>query len=485
MKKFLFFQSILFLPAIFFFSCSAAFSAGVQGKVVDFQEYEANPKNGAIRDVRVYLYLDSKQRDSDFNDWKESGLKPEDYKEKSTGKELDKRYVGFSTTNDSGEFTLSSIWWMDYFPKYGTDASVSKGYFLFYHRDYGMVLYPHTILLKGDSSTQRFPPFSIKKAINETRLTGRVVDANLLASGQPVGIAGVTLRFFLPTEWRIEGDEVVVENDKWNTAASYTAKTDAEGCFSQLISYRVYLDGSATAFSKTKVRIILSMPLYSPFCLTTEANEKFSGYQKDGSIYPHSRTLDLADPTNWVLLDGSSKEVSYYDFFTDSTFTETIGRDSSDYMKADFDLDADGHLDAYYELTILNNGSQRDNIQTLPDFHLRKIALKAQVVGQVLSSGSGVNNANILFKWFTNDQEEIASVTSTKKVFGTEGTTVEDGHYSALLNLTCYNYSTHQNVAMPVYVEAKKDSLSYPLTRTIFQFAINGTRENSQNIELN
>lgn len=129
-------------------SCSSVFSGGTGGRVVD-AESTANPKDG-IPDVEVYVYINEKDRDSDFSLWKSN----ERFSPKAS-------YYARTTTSSDGSFTLSKIMWKEGKPVFGKDGDVSQVYLLFYHEDFGLEK-GSTIILSdstGDSVYQEMTRF--------------------------------------------------------------------------------------------------------------------------------------------------------------------------------------------------------------------------------------------------------------------------------------------------------------------------------------
>lgn len=456
-------------------SCSVNFRATIKGSVVDQDLYEADSTKGAIGNVRVYLYLSQADRDKDYQRWEESGLCPDEPQNSTASsgstKSKDKTkplYVAsVVTTATDGTFAINNIWWTDYASKYGTDASVKNGYFLFYHDSYGLVAYTKDVKLIGDGNTVTLPPFPIKKDINETVVKGRIVDANLVKNGQSVGVANVSVKIYTAKKWSMNGESVEVANEDWKYEPSYTVTTNADGYFSQSISYPKYIPGISQKISKTKIRLTYELAGYSAFCLTTEANQKFSGYDVNGNPYSESRSVDLTSSTNWVLLDGAKTDVSYYDHKNGNSVTVSVGRDGSDVTKCDFDFNADGTKDIYYEIEIVSDGTRRENIMTINELKIRKNQLSATIYGKVLdTSANGVIGAAVSFYWFNKDDTKISSVNSSAS--GSSN----NGNYSATITLTSYNHTAASDFTMPIWIDAKKDSLKADRAKYDIDFGI-------------
>ena len=124
---------LIFIAISFLFtlnSCSSVFSAGVSGKVVD-AESTTNPKEG-IADVEVYAYVNEKNRDADFDSYiSGTRFSPTD----------DKYYIGHTTSNSDGTFTINKVVWNAYFPDFGKTADYCTIYLLFFHNDYRIFIF--------------------------------------------------------------------------------------------------------------------------------------------------------------------------------------------------------------------------------------------------------------------------------------------------------------------------------------------------------
>ena len=175
--KILFLLTIIFLLTLN--SCSSVFSAGVSGKVVD-AESTTNPKEG-IADVEVYAYVNEKKRDADFTAYKsDTRFSPSD----------DKYYIGHTTTNSDGTFTINKVVWDAYFPDFGKTADYCTIYLLFYHSDYGLTKNENPVIIMSDSSSNIVYQ-EIKKINLSTILNVNVIDAgteNLISEPLEVSI---------------------------------------------------------------------------------------------------------------------------------------------------------------------------------------------------------------------------------------------------------------------------------------------------------
>ena len=133
---------ILILVSILFCSCSSVFSAGVSGKIVD-AESSSNPKEG-IADVEVYAYVNEKNRDADFDSYiSGKRFSPTD----------NEYYIGHTTSNSDGTFTINKVVWNAYFPDFGKTADYCTIYLLFFHNDYGLVKNENPAIIMSDSTS--------------------------------------------------------------------------------------------------------------------------------------------------------------------------------------------------------------------------------------------------------------------------------------------------------------------------------------------
>ncbi|MBQ3024962.1 MAG: hypothetical protein IJD23_06610 [Spirochaetaceae bacterium] len=161
-------------------SCSSVFSAGVSGKVVD-AESTTNPKEG-IADVEVYSYVKEKNRDADFDSYKSgSRFSPTD----------DKYFIGHTTSNSDGTFTLNKLVWEAYFPDFGKTADYCTIYLLFYHPDYGLIKNDNPVIIMSDT-TSNVVYQEMKKINSSTTLNVNIIDAgteNLISNPMEVLIS--------------------------------------------------------------------------------------------------------------------------------------------------------------------------------------------------------------------------------------------------------------------------------------------------------
>lgn len=135
-EKFELLFCILF-AGLCFTGCYSVFSGGTGGLVVD-AESTSSPKAG-IANVDVYAYLDSGNRDGDYNRWKEDTVF------------VPSGYYGHTATANDGSFTISKLVWKEQNPDFGKDADYTDVYLLFYHEKYGLTK-GQTIII-SDSST--------------------------------------------------------------------------------------------------------------------------------------------------------------------------------------------------------------------------------------------------------------------------------------------------------------------------------------------
>lgn len=107
-----------------FTGCYSIFSGGTGGLVVD-AESTSEPKAG-IANVDVYAYVESGNRDSDYNRWREGTTF------------IPSGYYGHTATARDGSFTISKLVWKENKPDFGKDADSTTIYLLFYHEKYGL-----------------------------------------------------------------------------------------------------------------------------------------------------------------------------------------------------------------------------------------------------------------------------------------------------------------------------------------------------------
>lgn len=123
-------------------SCSAVFSAGVSGRVVD-SESTSSPKDG-IPDVTVFAYIDEAARDADFTAWTAGSR----FSPATT-----EHYIGQTSTSDDGSFTIGRIVWESKSPEFGKTADFTPVYLLFYHENFGLVKNTNNAVIMSDSTS--------------------------------------------------------------------------------------------------------------------------------------------------------------------------------------------------------------------------------------------------------------------------------------------------------------------------------------------
>lgn len=476
MKKGLLGLLIIFVTI--FTACDAAYNASIIGKIVDKEKYDEDPLIGGIGEVSIYIYLDEKDLDTDLAYWKETNLKPDEKPERDENgrkhRDLKKLYTDKSVTGVEGDFKFEGIWWLDFFPEFGTDASVEPAFFLFYHKDYGIVKYDRTVYLTGDGRTRTLSPFPILKQINEVILKGRVIDKNRKLNGSDLGVPGVSVDIYLPKTWTVGDSGVTVLDDDWRIDPTYNVVTDAEGYYLQTVSFPKFPEVTPEV-AKTKVRVTYTSANYSLFELTDAASTTYSGYTTASGIVNYASvinrngaTVDVKDPAIWSLFN-----------------TE---------LKKDFDLNADGNIDAYYEETLESKGNteadKRRNIVTLNNISMRNNLLRATISGRVndvATPGIYINAVQIsaqdFFEISVQSSIETLGTATTKNVVvpNSDPAVVEAGSYS-INNLawTCYNYSGEE-VLRPVWMNAIKEGgiTSLPFGENNIRFSAVNLVENT------
>lgn len=138
-----------------FISCDNIYSGGTGGHVVD-SESTSSPKAG-IAYVDIYAYMNKTQRDSDYSKWQEGTVfKPT------------VSYYGHTTSNTDGSFSISRLLWKESKPDFGKDADYTKVYFIFYHKNYGLVKDETIIISDSTTDTITVEMTSIRKTTNLT-----------------------------------------------------------------------------------------------------------------------------------------------------------------------------------------------------------------------------------------------------------------------------------------------------------------------------
>lgn len=133
---------MLSILTVLLISCSSVFSAGVSGRVVD-AESTNSPKDG-IADVNVYVYIDEAARDADYNAWT-AGTR---FSPATT-----EHYIGQTSTDNEGSFTIGRIVWESFSPEFGKTADFTTVYLLFYHENFGLVKNTNNAVIMSDSTS--------------------------------------------------------------------------------------------------------------------------------------------------------------------------------------------------------------------------------------------------------------------------------------------------------------------------------------------
>ncbi len=128
--------------AVLIVSCSSVFSAGVSGRVVD-AESTNTPKDG-IADVNVYVYIDEKVRNDDFNSWT-AGTR--------FSPATSEHYIGQTSTSNDGSFTINRVVWESKSPHFGKTADFTTVYLLFFHENFGLAKNNNNAIIMSDSTS--------------------------------------------------------------------------------------------------------------------------------------------------------------------------------------------------------------------------------------------------------------------------------------------------------------------------------------------
>ncbi len=444
MKKKFFIIYILLV----FISCSSIFKGSITGSIHDLDDYNnQNITNSGISNVTVFLYLDEKKRDYDYNQWLEFGRDPYNVKSKN-GKDVT-NFILDTVSNNSGDFEISGILWESLFPEYGDTGDLREIFLLFLHNDYGLVKNPVPINITS-GNTRKLPPIKIKKNLNEVLVRGRVLDYDKKSAngGDLVPIENAEVEFFLPSEWLIDGEDVIVKDSDWNNYASYRVLTDSEGSFQQKVSFKSFIP-MVGPIDRIKILLTVSKEGYSSFCLSEEANAKFTGFNSDGSVFDGDRSQDISlENSIWVLLDGEETTVSYYDIGEEKEVTDTIG--GGDFRK-DLDIDKDGFMNIYLPCVLVADDDNNIGIKLLNDIHLRDIehsSILSGIVGieNAVSTFVGKNNMTVQFfssqEAYNNKEPIHYSVMTTYTPYsGNVNNLGEEGFYSRECSWRSYNYS--------------------------------------------
>lgn len=103
-------------------SCSAVFDSAISGKVID-----ANTEQG-ISGVRVFAYSSSSERAAAIDR----------YNSKTNKAEFVDTSAFYTSTDTTGNFSISNLRWKTNSPFYGKDADKIEVYFLFFSKEYGL-----------------------------------------------------------------------------------------------------------------------------------------------------------------------------------------------------------------------------------------------------------------------------------------------------------------------------------------------------------
>lgn len=131
--------AILVTSVFLTLSCSAVFEGGASGKVVDAESTET-PKAG-IQDVEVYVYTSEYKRNEDYQLYRGYG------KFSPSGSS----YIGHTTTNSDGTFSLGKLMWESDKPVFGKTGDSISVFLLFYHENYGLQKNDNYAVILSDS----------------------------------------------------------------------------------------------------------------------------------------------------------------------------------------------------------------------------------------------------------------------------------------------------------------------------------------------
>ena len=163
-------------------SCSVVFTAGINGRVVDAEEFESDPSGGGVNGVRVYLYLRERPRTADRERFETEGLLPDE----GDGDDYYLVTVTDVVGGEAGAFSFPTIYWNDLLPTYGRTGDRRDIFLLLHHPEYGLV--DHTATIVSDT-TNTLAPVELTWIYETATLEGRLERA-----GSTAGIAGTTVK---------------------------------------------------------------------------------------------------------------------------------------------------------------------------------------------------------------------------------------------------------------------------------------------------
>ena len=459
----------LLLPAFLLpAACDGVYDTSVQGVVVDWDDYNsAAVEDPGINDVDVYLYLDETLLDEDLTAWGNDGTLPDGRLNKKGVKE--QAYYQKTTTaasgGENGVFNFNGLMWRNFFPEFGNDGDRATLYFLFYHKDYGMVKADNPVIATS-GVTNKLPQFRIKKALCEVILNGYVVDMNKKkeGSGGKLPLQGVTVGIYMPVEFNSSTGAA----EAWETEPKYTVLTDSDGRFEQKINFT---KRNEPVNQKCTVKLTFELDGYVGYTLTSEAANQYSGLNGTAAVADVER-----DSANWVLLNGSeSVSLSYKGFdgtaTTVSDISESVGGGAGPDFTEKCDIDNDGEDEVCLPVTLTcNTDSPNGSSYRLGEsVYLKQYRFSTTVAGSILDSTGTTLNGSVTL----SSAADYSNSETTKTQLISSGDTPVYG-YSMSYSWTVYNYSTEYAYQL-VYMKASAGSSNIDKGATL----ISGRSENA------
>ena len=435
----------LLLPAFLLpAACDGVYDTSVQGVVVDWDDYNsAAVEDPGINDVDVYLYLDETLLDEDLTAWGNDGTLPDGRLNKKGVKE--QAYYQKTTTaasgGENGVFNFNGLMWRNFFPEFGNDGDRATLYFLFYHKDYGMVKADNPVIATS-GVTNKLPQFRIKKALCEVILSGYVVDMNKKkeGSGGKLPLQGVTVGIYMPVEFNSSTGAA----EAWETEPKYTVLTDSDGRFEQKINFT---KRNEPVNQKCTVKLTFELDGYVGYTLTSEAANQYSGLNGTAAVADVER-----DSANWVLLNGSESVSLSYKGFDGTTAS---AQDISESVPVTLTCNTDSPNGGSYPLG--------------ESVYLKQYRFSTTVAGSILDSTGTTLYGSVELS--SADDYSNSQKTNTRLISSGDTPVYE---YSMSYSWTVYNYSTEYAYQL-VYMKASAGSSAIDKGATL----ISGRSENA------
>lgn len=461
---------LLLLLAVFLLpiGCDGVYDTSVQGVVVDWDDYNsAAVEDPGINDVDVYLYLDETLLDEDLTAWGNDGTLPDDRLNKKGVKE--QAYYQKTTTassgGENGVFNFNGLMWRNFFPEFGNDGDRATLYFLFYHKDYGMVKADNPVIATS-GVTNKLPQFRIKKALCEVILSGYVRDMNKKKEGSgsnKLPLQGVTVGIYMPIEFNSSTGAA----EAWETEPKYTVLTDADGRFEQKINFT---KRNEPVNQKCTVKLTFDLTDYVGYTLTSDAANQYSGL--NGDAVPEVER----DSANWVLLNGSERVDLLYKGFdgtntTAQDISESVGGGAGPDFTEKYDIDNDGEDEVCLPVTLTcNTDSPYGSSYRLGEsVYLKQYRFSTTVAGSILDSTGTTLYGSVELS--SADDYSNSQKTNTRLISSGDTPVYE---YSMSYPWTVYNYNTEYAYQL-VYMKASAGSSNIDKGATL----ISGRSENA------